>query len=228
MKAKKIISFCSMFSLVLILSVYYVLSPITIDMGVSNMGTNEDVNVEIIDGESAYFNNLDVLKETAYLEQLKELDAIVASKETSSEEKIAALESKNKKIIGVYFQSQDGDNFFKYTSVNLTRQQKLLQNKRAKESASMVPLAELIKINEEDIGKEIVKEKDILKDTKLEETTHEKATDKVDNDKEHATEQKAESVVKNTNSVVVPDKNDGVTTKSKVYVEYIDISKENK
>ena len=29
-------------------------------------------------------------------------------------------------------------------------------------------------------------------------------------------------------SVVVPDKNDGVTTKSKVYVEYIDISKENK
>ncbi|MBO7218931.1 MAG: hypothetical protein J6V40_03035 [Clostridia bacterium] len=138
------------------------------------------------------------------------------------------LESKNKKIIGVYFQSQDGDNFFKYTSVNLTRQQKLLQNKRAKESASMVPLAELIKINEEDLGKDATKEKDILKDVKLEETTHEKAAEKVDNDKEHAAEQKTESVVKNANSVVVPDKNDGVTTKSKVYVEYIDISKENK
>ena len=138
------------------------------------------------------------------------------------------LESKNKKIIGVYFQSQDGDNFFKYTSVNLTRQQRLLQNKRAKESASMVPLAELIKINEEDIGKEIVKEKEVVKETKVDESTNEKVTDKVDNDKEHAAEQKAESVVKNVNSVVVPDKNDGVTTKSKVYVEYIDISKENK
>jgi len=98
MKAKKIISFCSMFSLVLILSVYYVLSPISIDMGVSNIEDNEDVNVEIIDGESAYFNNLDVLKETAYLEKLKEFDAIVASKDSSSEEKLEALANKNDKI----------------------------------------------------------------------------------------------------------------------------------
>lgn len=99
MKAKKIISFCSLFSLVLILSVYYVLSPISNgDQSVSNIEEDEGVNVEVIDGEAAYFNNLDVLKETAYLQELKELDAIVASKETTSEEKIAALESKKNVI----------------------------------------------------------------------------------------------------------------------------------
>lgn len=132
------------------------------------------------------------------------------------------LESKNKKIIGVYFQSQDGDNFFRYTSVNLTRQQKLLQNKRAKEAAAMVPLAELIKLDEETLSKE---EKD--KDVKLDSATKE-VVDKKESTEDIVLEPKKESVVKNANSVVVPDKNDGVTTKSKVYVEYIDISKENK
>ena len=66
------------------------------------------------------------------------------------------LECKNKKIIGVYFQSQDGDNFFNYTSVNLTRQQKLLQKKRAKEAVTMVSLEELKKIS--DTEKESVKD----------------------------------------------------------------------
>ena len=122
------------------------------------------------------------------------------------------LESKNKKIIGVYFQSQDGDNFFRYTSVNLTRQQRLLQNKRAKHASTMVPLEDLIKINDEPKKEE----KPVVKD-------------KVDVEPvvEEVVEQKKESVVKNTKSVVVPDKNDGVTAKNSVYVEYIDISKEN-
>lgn len=98
MKAKKIISFCSMFSLVLILSVYYVLSPIgETDQSVSNIEINEGSSVEVIDGESAYFKNLDVLKESAYLEEIKVLDAIVASKDATSEEKVAALEAKNNK-----------------------------------------------------------------------------------------------------------------------------------
>lgn len=98
MKARKIISFCSMFSLVLILSIYYVLSPIGSDIEhVSNIENNGVVDVEVVDGENAYFKNLDVLKESAYLEEIKLLDAIVASKETSSEEKVAALEAKNNK-----------------------------------------------------------------------------------------------------------------------------------
>ena len=73
-----------------------------------------------------------------------------------------------------------------------------------------------------------IKEKDI----KLEEVSQEKVADKsvekTESAKEDSADTKTESVVKNANSVVVPDKNDGVTTKSKIFVEYIDISKENK
>jgi hypothetical protein len=100
MKAKRIVSFCSLFSLVLILSVYYVLSPITFtqDMNVNSSVESDDVIVDIVDGESAYFDNLNVLKQNAFLEEIKELEAIVASSNTSSEEKIAALEVKNEKI----------------------------------------------------------------------------------------------------------------------------------
>lgn len=98
MKARKIISFCSMFSLALILSVYYVLSPIGGDQSVSDIEENEQVSVEVIDGESAYFKNLDVLKESAYLEEIKMLEAIVASKNSSSEEKVAALEERSNKF----------------------------------------------------------------------------------------------------------------------------------
>ena len=100
MKAKKIVSFCSLFSLVLILSVYYVLSPASLneDMSVNSNVEQEDTNVSIVDGESAYFDNLNVLKETSFLEEIKELEAIVASSSATSEEKIAALEVKNTKI----------------------------------------------------------------------------------------------------------------------------------
>lgn len=100
MKAKRIVSFCSLFSLVLILSVYYVLSPISLGDSetVNNSINNEDeVVVDILDGESAYFDNLEVLKEAAFLEEIKELEAIVASASATSEEKIAALELKNQK-----------------------------------------------------------------------------------------------------------------------------------
>ena len=101
MKAKRIVSFCSLFSLVLILSVYYVLSPVS---EVSDQSVNSQVDnsngatVSVIDGEKAYFDNLDILKEAAFLEEIKELEAIVASATSTSEEKIQALEVKNEKI----------------------------------------------------------------------------------------------------------------------------------
>ena len=98
MKAKRIVSFCSLFSLVLILSVYYVLSPVSFanDEVVSNEINNDEV-VEILDGESAYFENLEVLKQAAFLEEIKELESILASASSTSEEKIAALEVKSEK-----------------------------------------------------------------------------------------------------------------------------------
>ena len=101
MKAKKIVSFCSLFSLVLILSIYYVLSPVSNSDGEvvnGDVNQNGDEVISVVDGETAYFENLEVLKETAFLEELKELEAIVASANSSSEEKIAALEVKNEKI----------------------------------------------------------------------------------------------------------------------------------
>ena len=99
MRAKKIISFCSLFSLVLILSVYYVLSPtVSEDMSVNSNIEQDDAQVSIIDGESAYFENLNVLKEAALLDEIKELEAIVASSSATSQEKIEALEVKNMKI----------------------------------------------------------------------------------------------------------------------------------
>ena len=100
MKAKKIVSFCSLFSLVLILSVYYVLSPISLnnDVSVNSNVEQEDQVVNIMDGESAYFENLNIMKEAAFLQEIKELEAIVASANASSQEKIDALEVKNNKI----------------------------------------------------------------------------------------------------------------------------------
>jgi hypothetical protein len=67
MKAKKIISFCSMFSLVLILSVYYVLSPIQIsDQSVSDIENNEggafNVNGITLDFINYNKESVDVLR----------------------------------------------------------------------------------------------------------------------------------------------------------------------
>ena len=99
MKAKRIVSFCSLFSLVLILSVYYVLSPVSLDNSevVNNEIDNNDTVVELIDGEMAYFENLEILKQSAFKEEIKELEAIVASASSSKEEKINALEVKAEK-----------------------------------------------------------------------------------------------------------------------------------
>ena len=99
MKAKRIVSFCSLFSLVLILSVYYVLSPgVTNDDMQVNSNLTQDEVVSVVDGETAYFDNLNVLKETAFLEEIKQLEEIVASSNASSEAKLEALEVKNSKI----------------------------------------------------------------------------------------------------------------------------------
>ena len=99
MKAKRIVSFCSLFSLVLILSVYYVLSPVSLDNSeIVNGDIQEDGGVvEVVDGETAYFENLEVLKQNAFIEEIKELETIVASATTSMEEKINALEIKAEK-----------------------------------------------------------------------------------------------------------------------------------
>ena len=61
---KKVITFLSLFSLVLILSIYYVISP----FGESNtpIDNNVNVNVNLNNEEDAYFVSLEVAKEEDY------------------------------------------------------------------------------------------------------------------------------------------------------------------
>ena len=63
-KIKKVIAFLSLFSLVLILSIYYVISP----FGENNnlIGNNTNVNVNINTENDEYFASLEVAKEEDY------------------------------------------------------------------------------------------------------------------------------------------------------------------
>lgn len=93
MKNRRLISFLSLFSLVLVLSIYYVLVPVnnaTLDGGVSDNGGDEVVSVT--DGEDAYFENLELAKVSKFNDDIGELNQIVASSSSTMEEKVSALE----------------------------------------------------------------------------------------------------------------------------------------
>jgi len=87
MKNRKLISFLSLFSLVLILGVYYVLLP---PVEIPNNPIDENVNVG--DGEEAYFVSLNLEKEEERLRLVHEQYDIIASPMSSVEEKSVALE----------------------------------------------------------------------------------------------------------------------------------------
>lgn len=74
MKNRKLISFLSLFSLVLILGVYYVLLP---PVEIPNNPIDENVNVG--DGEEAYFVSLNLEKEEERLRLVHEQYDIIAS-----------------------------------------------------------------------------------------------------------------------------------------------------
>lgn len=87
---KKVVTFLSLFSLVLILSIYYVVSPFgesnKIDEGVNvNLNVNEELD--------EYFVNLEVSKENNYQQYIDEMNSIIASSEHTNEEKKEALEN---------------------------------------------------------------------------------------------------------------------------------------
>ena len=92
---KKVITFLSLFSLVLILSIYYVVSP----FGASNSNLNNglNVNVEVIEEVDEYFASLEVMKEDDYQSYIDEMNAIIASSEYSNEDKKIALENIEKR-----------------------------------------------------------------------------------------------------------------------------------
>ena len=92
---KKVVTFLSLFSLVLILSIYYVISP----FGETNP-PNTNVNLVVEEENDAYFASLEVTKEENYQNYIEEMNAIIASSEHSNEEKKEALENiENRKTI---------------------------------------------------------------------------------------------------------------------------------
>ena len=92
MKNRRLISFLSLFSLVLVLSIYYVLIPVNNATLNSNGGMDEDVIVSVTDGEDAYFENLELAKVSKFNDDIFELNQIVASSSSTMNEKIEALE----------------------------------------------------------------------------------------------------------------------------------------
>lgn len=92
MKNRRLISFLSLFSLVLVLSIYYVLVPVnnvSLDSGVNN---ENDAVVSVTDGEDAYFENLELTKVSKLNDDIEELNQIVASSSSTMDEKVSALE----------------------------------------------------------------------------------------------------------------------------------------
>ena len=92
---KKVITFLSLFSLVLILSIYYVISPFGENSNL--IGDNTNVNVNINTEHDEYFASLEVAKEEDYDSYIQEMNAIIASSECSNEMKKEALENIEKR-----------------------------------------------------------------------------------------------------------------------------------
>mgnify|MGYP003299451188 CR=1 FL=1 len=92
MKNRRLISFLSLFSLVLVLSVYYVLVPVN-NATLKDNGIGEgDAVVSVTDGEDAYFESLELSKVSALQSDIDELNQIVASGSSTMDEKVNALE----------------------------------------------------------------------------------------------------------------------------------------
>lgn len=92
---RQIIAFISLFSLVLVLSVYYVMLPF------STSGLDQVVDTQIESSSDLYYSSLESNKNESYEEFISLQNEIIASVEASNEEKATALEqiaSKNKQI----------------------------------------------------------------------------------------------------------------------------------
>ena len=90
---KKVVTFLSLFSLVLILSIYYVVSPFG-----ENLDNNDtNVNLVVNNENDEYFASLEVAKAEDYDAYIDEMNAIIASSEYTNEQKKEALENIEKR-----------------------------------------------------------------------------------------------------------------------------------
>ena len=88
---KQLVAFLSLFSLVLVLSVYYVLIPSANSNEIIEPESNQPVSGTIMDAESAYFESLDIQRESVFKQYYDEQNEILASSSYTNKEKEQAL-----------------------------------------------------------------------------------------------------------------------------------------
>lgn len=87
---RQLIAFLSMFSLVLVLSIYYVMLPVG--------PVDNDQNVNIEDSTEVYFATLELEKTASYQGFIDNQNSIIASADASATEKAVALETIENKV----------------------------------------------------------------------------------------------------------------------------------
>lgn len=92
---RQVVAFISLFSLVLVLSVYYVMLPF------STSGLDQVVDTKVESSSDLYYSSLEANKNEAYDEFVSLQNEIIASAEASNEEKanaLTAIANKNKQL----------------------------------------------------------------------------------------------------------------------------------
>ena len=87
---RQLVAFLSLFSLVLVLSVYYVLIP-TVSNSQNENEVSKPVNGVVLNAEEAYFETLNINRDAQYQEYYDQQNNILASSEYSNLEKEQAL-----------------------------------------------------------------------------------------------------------------------------------------
>ena len=87
---RQLVAFLSLFSLVLVLSVYYVLIP-TVSTSQNENEVSKPVNGVVLNAEEAYFETLNINRDAQYQEYYDQKNNILASSEYSNLEKEQAL-----------------------------------------------------------------------------------------------------------------------------------------
>lgn len=92
---RQVVAFISLFSLVLVLSVYYVMLPFSTD------GLDQVVDTKVESSSDIYYSSLEVAKNDSYEEFVASQNEIIASAEATNDEKATALQAiadKNKQL----------------------------------------------------------------------------------------------------------------------------------
>lgn len=150
---KQVVSFLALFGLVFVLSIYYVLLPSNLFVGVNVVGDSNnpitDVNVTIEESSNLFFATLDSKLEEKHNDAIYEYESIVASADYTNEEKETALNllSNQQKIIeneemlvGLIKESGYYNAFVEYQEnmIKVIVQASSLNNQQAAEIISLV------------------------------------------------------------------------------------------